>query len=96
LKDVQSKIDSFLVHNPSVPKENIPSELVTSSGSGLDPDISLQGARVQVARIAKTRNLSEESIMKLVGQMRQKPLLGLAGTEKINVLQLNIELDKLK
>jgi K+-transporting ATPase ATPase C chain len=96
LKDVQSRIDSFLVHNPSVPKGNIPSELVTASGSGLDPDISLQGAMVQVVRIAKTRNISEEKINALVSQQTQKPLLGLFGTEKINVLQLNIELDKLK
>lgn len=96
LKEVQNRIDSFLVHNPSVQKGNIPSELVTASGSGLDPDISLQGAMVQAARIAKARNLSEETIKTLIGQKVQKPLFGLAGTEKINVLQLNIELDKLK
>ncbi len=96
LKDVQTRIDSFLVHNPSVEKQNIPSELVTASGSGLDPDISLQGAMVQVARIAKARNLSEETIRVLISQKVQKPFLGLAGTEKINVLQLNIEVDKLK
>src|SRR6266496_6129197 len=62
LKQVQDRIDTFLVHNPSVKKEGLPSELVTSSGSGLDPDLSPQGAYVQVARIAKTRNLSKEKI----------------------------------
>ena len=96
LKDVQTRIDTFLVHNPSVKKENIPSELVTSSGSGLDPDLSLQGAYVQVPRIAKTRNISEEKINALVDQQIQKPLLGLLGPEKVNVLELNIALDKLK
>jgi len=96
LKDVQSKIDTFLVHNPTVKKSEIPSELVTYSGSGLDPDISAQGAYVQVARIAKTRNISEEKIKELVAQQIQKPLLGLFGPEKVNVLKLNIELDKLK
>lgn len=96
LKDVQSRIDTFLVHNPSVRKEDIPSELVTSSGSGLDPDVSPQGAYVQVARIAKTRNIPEEKIKALVAQQIQKPLLGLLGPERVNVLQLNIELDKLK
>jgi len=96
LKDVQNRVDSFLVHNPSVPKGNIPSELVTASGSGLDPDVSVEGATVQVSRIAKARNLSEDKIKALVTQQTQKPLLGLFGTEKINVLQLNIELDKLK
>ena len=96
LKDVQSKIDTFLVHNPTVKKSEIPSELVTYSGSGLDPDISAQGAYVQVARIAKTRNISEEKIKELVAKQIQKPLLGLFGPEKVNVLKLNIELDKLK
>ena len=96
LKDVQGRVDSFLVHNPSVQKGNIPSELVTASGSGLDPDVSAEGAFVQVARISKARNLPEEKIKTLVIQQIQKPLLGLLGTEKVNVLRLNIELDKLK
>ena len=96
LKDVQSKIDTFLVHNPTVKKEDIPSDLVTYSGSGLDPDISVAAAKIQINRIAKTRNISEEKINALVEGQIQKPLLGLFGTEKINVLQLNIELDKLK
>jgi K+-transporting ATPase ATPase C chain len=95
LKDVQSKIDTFLVHNPTVKKEEIPSDLVTSSGSGLDPDISVGAAKIQIARIAKTRNISQEKINALVENKIQKPLLGLFGTEKINVLELNIELDKL-
>jgi len=96
LKDVQSRVDTFLVHNPSVKKENIPAELVTASGSGLDPDLSPQGAYVQVARIAKARNIADEKIKALIAQQIQKPLLGLLGTEKVNILQLNIELDKLK
>jgi K+-transporting ATPase ATPase C chain len=96
LKTVQDRIDTFLVHNPSVKKEVIPSELVTASGSGLDPDLSPQGAYVQAKRIAKARNTSEEKINSLIARQIQKPLLGLLGTEKVNILQLNIELDKLK
>ena len=96
LKDVQNRIDTFIVHNPSVKKEDIPSELVTASGSGLDPDLSPQGAYVQVARIAKTRNISEQKIKELVAQQINKPLLGLFGPEKVNILKLNIALDKLK
>lgn len=96
LKGVQALIDTFLIHNPQVKKEDIPSELVTSSGSGLDPDLSPEGAYVQVSRIAKARNISTEKLNDLVAQQIQKPLLGLFGTQKVNVLQLNIELDKLK
>jgi K+-transporting ATPase ATPase C chain len=95
LKDVENRIDSFLVHNPSIKKENIPSELVTASGSGLDPDLSPDGAYIQVARIAKTRKISEDKIRALVAQHIEKPLLGLFGPEKVNILKLNIDLDKL-
>ncbi|MEP6711319.1 MAG: K(+)-transporting ATPase subunit C, partial [Ferruginibacter sp.] len=96
LKTVQDRIDSFMVHNPTVKKEDIPAELVTASGSGLDPDLSREGAYVQCARVAKARNISIDKINALVAQHIQKPLLRLFGTEKINILQLNIELDKLK
>lgn len=96
LKTVQDRIDTFLVHNPDVKKSDIPSELITASGSGLDPDLSPLGAYVQTARIAKTRNISEEKIKNLVAQQIQQPLLGLFGPEKVNVLKLNIALDELK
>ena len=95
LKDVQSKIDSFLVHNPDVRKEDIPSELVTYSGSGLDPDISPKGAYIQVARIARIRKISEEKINALVERHIEKPLFGIFGPEKVNVLKLNVELDQM-
>jgi len=96
LKLVQDRIDTFLVHNPAVKKEDIPAELVTASGSGLDPDLSVKGALVQVARIGKARNIADNKITALVKQQIQGPLLGLFGTSKINILQLNIALDKLK
>src|ERR1700685_4601153 len=89
LKDVQSKIDTFLAHNPRIKKNEIPAELVTYSGSGLDPDISPKGAFVQVARVAKARNIPEEKVIALVNRHIEKPLLGLFGPEKINVLKLN-------
>src|SRR5450432_2713286 len=96
LNDVKSKIDSFLVHNPGVQKNQIPAEMVTASGSGLDPDISPSGAYIQVARIARSRNLSEEKIKSLVDQNIVPPLFGLFGTEKVNVLNLNLALDQIK
>ncbi|QES88367.1 K(+)-transporting ATPase subunit C [Rhizosphaericola mali] len=96
LATVKVRVETFLVHNPSVKITEIPSDIVTASGSGLDPDISIQGATIQVARISKVRNLPEEKVMNLIHENIEKPFLGLFGTEKINVLKLNIALDNLK
>jgi len=96
LKDVQTRIDSFMVHNKTVRKEQIPSELVTASGSGLDPDISVAGAFIQVPRIASARGLSVEKINSLIDQDTEPPLFGLFGTARVNVLKLNLALDNLK
>lgn len=93
---LQARIDTFLVHNPAITKSQIPSDLITASGAGLDPNISVQAALVQVPRIAKTRNIREQDITLLIEQQTENPLLDLFGTEKINVLKLNIALDKLK
>lgn len=96
LKQVQDRIDTFLVHNPGVKKEDIPAELVTASGSGLDPDLSPAAAKVQAKRIAAVRKLNEEVVLALIDKQTEKPLLGMFGPSKVNVLKLNIELDKLK
>ncbi len=95
-KDVKGRIDTFLKHNPTVKKEQIPAELVTASGSGLDPDLSPAGAKVQAARIAKVRGITEQQVLDLVDSHTEKPLLGLLGPPKVNVLKLNIALDELK
>ncbi len=84
-----------MVHNPGIKKEEIPSDLVTASGSGIDPHISPEAAKIQVKRIAKIRNISENTIHQLVEQHTEKPFLGLAGTEVINVLKINYTLDHL-
>jgi len=70
--------------------------LITASGSGLDPDISPPAAYVQVLRIAKVRGLNSEEIQNLIKKMTVRPFLGLFGPEKVNVLKINIELDKLQ
>lgn len=93
---VQARIDSFLVHNPGVAKAEIPVDLVTASGSGLDPHISPKAAQVQVQRIARLRNLPPEKVQALVAEHTEKPLLGLFGPERVHVLKLNIALDNLK
>lgn len=93
LQEVQARIDSFLAHHPGISRQQIPSDMVTASGSGLDPDISLQGAIIQAARIAQVRNLSKEKVMSLINNHTEKSINGI---EKINVLQINIALDQLK
>jgi K+-transporting ATPase ATPase C chain len=95
LTTVQARIDTFLIHNPAVKQSEIPVELVTASGSGLDPDLSPKAALVQVKRIAVARKLSEEQLRELVTANTQQPVLGLFGPEKVNVLRLNVALEKL-
>jgi K+-transporting ATPase ATPase C chain len=96
LATVKARIDTFLVHNPGINKQDIPSDLVTASGSGLDPHISVQAATIQVKRIAKIRDIAEPNLQQLILSNTEKPLLGLLGTERINVLKLNLALDNLK
>lgn len=94
LQTVQQRIDSFELHNPGIPKKDIPADLVTASGSGLDPDISLQGALVQAKRIARVRRLPLDKVVALINSQTARSAMN--GIEKVNVLQLNIALEKLK
>ncbi len=96
LKEVQTRIDTFLVHNPGVQKSEIPSDIVTASGSGLDPNISVQAATIQIKRIAKIRGIAEANLKQLILSNTESPLLGIFGPKKINVLRLNLALDDLK
>lgn len=96
LQVVKDRIDTLLVHNPGIKKEDIPAELVTASGSGLDPDLSPAGAKVQAPRIAAIRKVEVARIYTLIDQQTAGPLAGLFGPAKVNVLQLNIALDNMK
>ena len=96
LAEVKARIDTFLVHHPYLKRKDVPAEMVTASGSGLDPDITPQSARVQVKRVAGARHIDEHLVASIVEQSIQRPLLGLFGPEKVNVLKLNVALDKLK
>ena len=95
LKDVEKRIQDFLKRNPGVTRAQIPAELVTSSGSGLDPDLSPAGATIQIARIAKARNIQQEQVAKIVNDNTEQPLLGVFGPAKVNVLKMNVALDEL-
>ena len=95
LQTVESRIELFLLHHPYLRKEQVPSEMVTGSGSGLDPDISPVAASVQVKRVAAARGMDETAVMELVEKCTERPLLGLFGPARVNVLQLNCALDGL-
>lgn len=93
LAEVKARIDTFLVHNPGVKKEQIPSDLVTAPGSGIDPNISPESAYIQVKRVAATRNLNDSAVTELVRNSVENTVLG---RPVVNVLKLNLKLDELK
>ena len=89
---VQGDIDKLKQENPSAP---VPADLVTTSASGLDPEISPAAAYFQVPRVAKARNLAEDRLRQLVSDHIEGRFLGLLGEPRVNVLLLNLALDQL-
>jgi potassium-transporting ATPase KdpC subunit len=96
LAEVETRIQNFLAKNPEVKRSEIPSDLVTASGSGIDPHISPQAAFIQIPRIANERHLEREALEKLVEGNIENPFLGMFGPERVNVLKLNLVLDEMK
>lgn len=87
---VKTDVEKLKAENPSSP---VPTDLVTTSGSGLDPDISPEAAFFQIPRVAKERNMSEDSLRQLVTEQIEGRTLGIFGEPRVNVLALNLALD---
>jgi potassium-transporting ATPase KdpC subunit len=88
---IQGDIAKLKLENPAAP---VPPDLVTTSGSGLDPHISPEAALFQVSRVAKARHLPEDRVRQIVAENTSGPLGGLFGEPRVNVLELNLALDR--
>jgi potassium-transporting ATPase KdpC subunit len=90
---VKASVDKFHKENPDY-HGPIPADLLTASGSGLDPEISPASAQVQTLRVAKARGISQDQLNQLLAQYTKSPDLGLLGEPRVNVLKLNLALDQ--
>lgn len=91
---VQTDMKAFLEKHPDVEEEDVPTDLLTASGSGLDPHISVQAARIQVSAISEASGISEEDLSKIIEDNTEQKVLGIFGEEKVNVLKANVEIAK--
>lgn len=87
---VEKDLDEFLATHPGVKKEDVPSDLLTASGSGLDPHISPEAAEVQVKAVAEHSGLSEETVREIVKENTEEKVLGIYGEARVNVLKCNL------
>lgn len=92
---VAERVEMIKEANPDATMDAIPVELVTCSGSGLDPHISPAAAEYQVPRIAETNNMSEEEVREVIEKHTQGRFLGVLGEETVNVLAVNLELEEI-
>lgn len=92
---VEKDINDFLAANPGVKREDIPTDLLTSSGSGLDPDISPESAKIQIPAVSKASGISEDDLSKLVDKYTESRSFGIFGEPRVNVLKLNLEIAQL-
>lgn len=90
----EKSVEEFLKNNPDVKKGDIPADLLTASGSGMDPDITPESAEIQILSIAKNTGLTEEEIRKIVEKNTNGKTLGVLGHERVNVLKCNLEIAK--
>ena len=89
---VEADIEEFLEKNPGVSREDIPTDLMTASGSGLDPHISPASAEVQIPRIVEASGLSEDEVRQIIADNTKGKTLGVFGEETVNVLGVNLDI----
>jgi len=94
LKNVKNRVASYREENGLAADAKVPVDAVTASGSGLDPDISVANARIQATRVARERGMSEQEVLQLVKSNTDERALGFLGEPGVNVLLLNLALDK--
>ena len=92
IQRVNADIEAFLAANPDIKREDIPTDMVTASGSGLDPHISPASAAIQLPSIAEASGLSEGTLAQIVEDNTQGQLLGIFGEETVNVLGVNLDI----
>ena len=96
LKEVEVRVKNIQAAHPDQIGKPVPADLVTASGSGIDPDISVEAALYQSGRVAKSNSVPETQILQLIEQTKSKPLMDLFGPEHVNVLALNLKINSLK
>lgn len=93
-KRMEADIETFLKANPGVQREQIPADLVTASGSGLDPHISVESAKIQIKRIAQASGLSEDEVNDIAKANTDSRTFNVFGEDKVNVLSANLDIYK--
>lgn len=94
IKEVKKNIQTVERENPGIQTSAIPPDMVESSASGLDPDISIQDAMVQVPRIARATGMSQQYLISLINHYKQGRFIGIWGAPMVNVMQLNLAIEK--
>ena len=92
---VNKDMEDFLNSHPGVKKEDVPTDLLTSSASGLDPDISPEAAKIQITAVSKASGISESELQKIVDKYTEGKSFGIFGEPRVNVLKVNLEINSI-